>query len=573
MKFLWTVCLLLAAHSAFALPHSPGAGGLQITYGPHGIERLVYGGAVLIDQTRWPDSSFHIWHMSATDLAGRDLTKKLGWGENNQGRRWDATTKSWIYSFEWGEIRTQFTQRGDQLDVTVVIANRPGSGVIFQGATVYPLTVNRTSAESATSTPGMHWTDGINGPEILAAPVSGGQLVVSSGETKQALWLGLGRLKVAQGDRTEAVVSSCLPDGVRDTGGGLKRTAVSPGQTMTTKMTVRFVPAGTDAFRAAPEALAGFRSRWPQRLHFSDRRLIGTVYLASAGSGDKSHRSGTSSNPRRFLAGADVDMRNPGGLERFQAGILGTAANVVQNLHRMGGQGAITWDIEGQEYPPDTSYVCSPDQIARVAPEMETIVTPQSSARYAGMKLDDAYFRMIRDAGFRVGVCVRPQRFLLKADGSAGQMTLPDAEAVQELIRKMRYAHDRWGATLFYMDSTVRADHSPFTSEMLEAAAAAMPGSLLIPEESTFRSFRTTAPFASFLFHGDLGTSSEVRALYPEAFSVNLVNDVDPVQLLLHHKDLVNEVRGGDILMIHADYWQTNDAAVTQIYQEAHRQH
>ena len=74
-----------------------------------------------------------------------------------------------------------------------------------------------------------------------------------------------------------------------------------------------------------------------------------------------------------------------------------------------------------------------------------------------GMKLDDAYFKIMTDAKFRVGVCVRPQHFVLREDGSAQQVNLEKDAIEPELIRKMKFAHDRWGATLFYVDSMVDA--------------------------------------------------------------------------------------------------------------------
>ena len=83
--------------------------------------------------------------------------------------------------------------------------------------------------------------------------------------------------------------------------------------------------------------------------------------------------------------------------------------------------------------------------------------------------------------------------------------------------------------------------------------------------------YRATAPFQTFLFHGDLGTPRWLHELYPESFSVNLVNDVDPAKLAASHSALVDSVREGDVLMVHADYWQANNESVISIYREAGR--
>ncbi len=568
MKGLWLGGMFVLCPPSFSVPRTPQTAHLQIDYGPQGMQRLSFAGQVLLDTAHAPDAAFHIWHMSLTDSSG--LPKKgaeFGWGENNRGRTWDATTRSWIYTFIWGEIRTQYVQHGDTLDVLTTVSNRATSGATFRGATIYPLTLSDAGQSKPASAVASQWVDGVNEPDVITAMLGRTQTVLSSVEAKQPLWLGSQPTKAGG---VAMIVSSALPDGVQAAEGTANGLAVPPGQSASTHILFRFAAAGSDPSRAAPEAYTAFRARWPQRLNWPDRRAIGTVYLASAGSGDASHRAGTSMDPRRFLAAADVDLRGPVGLQQFQAGVLGEAETIVQNLRKMNGQGAITWDIEGQEYPPNTSYVCSPEQIAVAAPEMETVIADAQS-KYAGLKLDDAYFKIIRSAGFRVGVCVRPQRFAIRPDGTANQTILPDAQAVQELIRKMRYAHDRWGATLFYLDSTVRADGSPMSSESLETAAAALPDSLLIPEHSSERSFRAVAAFATFLFHGDLGTSRDVRAVYPRAFSANLVNDANPLALAADRQRLVDAVRSGDILMMHADYWQANDSAIVSIYQEAKR--
>jgi hypothetical protein len=122
------------------------------------------------------------------------------------------------------------------------------------------------------------------------------------------------------------------------------------------------------------------------------------------------------------------------------------------------------------------------------------------------MKLDDAYFKIMRDAGYRVGVCIRPQHFAINADGTAAQSYLPDAQVEVEMLGKMQYAHKRWGTTLFYVDSSVDANGGNLDPSIFQALAAALPDSLIMPEESTPKYYAYTAPFESFIFHTDLGT-------------------------------------------------------------------
>jgi hypothetical protein len=349
---------------------------------------------------------------------------------------------------------------------------------------------------------------------------------------------------------------------------------VRPGQTDTYTVSLRFAPSGTPTSELAADAFKNWAKTWPPQLDWKDRRAIGTAYLASspgAVNGNVNRPGGYANNPRRYFRDGDAndfDVNTASGLAKFQRKVLRQAIANVVNAQQMHAQGVVTWDIEGEEYPQPTSYVCAPDQIAKLAPEMESIVTDKSSA-FAGMKLDDAYFKTMTTAGLRVGVCVRPQKFTLKADGTAEQKYLPDSEIVAELVGKIRYAHDRWGATLFYVDSTVEADGGVLDASIFAQVARAFPNSLIIPEESTPKYYAYTAPFLSFIDNGATGTDASIRSYYPKAFNAILVNDVAASVLSDNRLKLTDAVAHGDILMAHADYWQDNDPVIVEIYRSA----
>lgn len=570
LGFLLLVSMCAAAALA-QRAHSRSQGlnsGLVVTYGPHGLERLTYRGQVLENLSQFPKDEFHIWHMQSFNSAGGLLSAgDYGWGESAKDRRWDANSRSWLYTFSWGSIRTSFAQHGDALDIAVTEANRPGSGIVFGGATVFPLVLHMTPSPKSMGNPEL--IDGTEQPGVTAVSFPGGEVVAVAANAQQPMYSGL----AAAGQNSySGVLSTTRPDSLPALAPGElhESNLLPPGTSRTWTLSLRFAVSGRPVWSVAADAYHNWVQRWPQLLHWSDRRLIGTVYLASSPAGDKHLPGGFSANPRRYFNDSTVDVQTPDGVALFQRRVLDKALTVVQNLRRMNAQGAITWDIEGEQFPQDTSYVCAPDEIARAAPEMEALVTDRSSP-YVRMKLDDAYFTIIRKAGFRVGVCVRPQRFTIGADGHAAQTPLPDKEAVAELIRKMQWAHRRWGATLFYVDSAVERDGTAVPAAVIEAAAAAVPDSLVIPEQSTPRMYRVAAPFQTFLFHGDLGTPEWIRKFYPQAFAVNLVNDADPGKLAAHRTDLVDAMRHGDILMVHADEWQINDPEVTRMYREAHR--
>ena len=543
---------------------------LNVVYGSQGVEQLSYKGVGLEDLSQNPSDAFHIWHMKATDLQGNVLSQgQYGWGEINNGRSWNAATHTWTYLFTWGSISVNFAQSGDTLNMVVTTSNAANSGIIFDGATIYPFALHFPQLPlgfGSASNPQLSFNT--TAPSVLIADYGQGEVAATVPNASRPLYSGF--LPASAANTYTAMVSTTTPDGLAVFQPHEDR-PIQPGHTDTATVSLRFAPSGTASSAIAADIYKDWAKAWPPQLSWTDHRIIGTVYLASSPAGDPSQPGGYPNNPRRYFNdsnAADFNVTTPAGLEAFQARILQQAKNNVQNLQRLNAQGAITWDIEGEQFPQPTSYACSPDQIATLAPEMESIVTGQASP-YNGMKLDDAYFKTMRDAGFKVGVCVRPQQFVLSSNGTAQQVYLSDASVEAELLTKMKFAHDRWGATLFYVDSSVETDGAVLSADIFQALGAALPDSLIAPEESTPKHYAYTAPLLSFIFHTDFGTDPTLYNYYPAAFSLNLINDVDPNKLAAYTQQLTNSVSHGDILMVHADYWQANNPVVMQIYQAA----
>ncbi len=545
--------------------------GLQIVFGDRGIQQLKYNNVVLEDSNTFSTDVFHIGHMKMTDTAGNVLAgNQHDWGEVNKSRSWNLATRTWTYRFDWGLVSVQFVQSGDALDLNVTETNQANSGVILDGATIYPFVLHFPRLPEGFVNPRYQQIAlDKTGPSVTVADFGGGEVGSVVADASKPLYSGFLPADGAA-NAYVPVISGTAIDNMAAFFPRADR-PVRPGQSDRFTVSLRFAPSGTPASSLAADAYRDWSKSWPAQLHWSDRRIIGTVYLASSPQGARNQAGGYPNNPRRYFNNSnpnEFDIRSVDGLAVFQRRILQQADSNVQNLRKLNAQGAITWDIEGEQYPQDTSYVCEPDEIAQIAPEMESVISDGSSP-YRGMKLDDAYFKIMRDAGFKVGVCIRPQHFTLQPDGTANQETLPEAQVASELIRKMRYAHERWGATLFYVDSSVTALGFALDASVFQEAAAELPDSLIMPEESTTKDYAYTAPFQSFIFHRDLGTPPNVRNYYPQAFSVNLVNDVDAGTLAKDRTQLTEAVRGGDILMVHADYWQQNNPTVVQMYWDA----
>ncbi len=541
------------------------AQGLQITYGVKGVQSLAFNGVVLENTAAYPADTFHIWHMKATDLAGNLVSNgQYGWGENNNGTSWNAATNTETYSFTWGYIAVQFQTSGNNLDMKVTEVNYAGSGVIFDGAEIFPFALH-FPADPAGFSGYNQYAVTTTGPGVSAADFGSGVVTAVLPNEATPLYTGW---KSAGPATYTPIMTGTAPDGLA-TYLPHKDAPVQPGTSLSYTVSLRFTPEGTAA--NAADAYASFAATYPSQMTWTDKRIIGTAYLATSpvDNGDITQPGGFPTNPRRYFNDPSVDITNSAGLQAFQNRMLAQAASNVANAQNLNAQGVITWDIEGEQYPQTTSYVCSPDQIASVAPEMESAVLNPSSP-YFGQKLDDAYFRTISGAGLRIGLCLRPQSFALGANGTASQSFLSsNAAIIANLETKARYANTRWGATLFYVDSTVDANGGTLDPAIFQQLITDLPSFLFIPEESTPRYYAYTAPFYSFLFHTSLGTPASVYNYYPRAFGANLVNDVSASLLAQYTPQLTQSVADGDILMGHADYWQANNPVLVALYAAA----
>lgn len=178
-----------------------------------------------------------------------------------------------------------------------------------------------------------------------------------------------------------------------------------------------------------------------------------------------------------------------------------------------------------------------------IAPEMEAAA--------------DAYFKIIRDAGFRVGICIRPPIYYpVDKEGELTRWETMDriwgrnwVEEIPEQFRdlyspdeaksvlarlgaKISYAKKRWGATLFYIDTnhfwrprTVKADGGwDWQSKMLNpsiwrALHKRHPDVLLLPEHESLGYWAHTVPFRHPPRYGS-PTPRDVRAAYPRSMSL-----------------------------------------------------
>jgi hypothetical protein len=328
---------------------------------------------------------------------------------------------------------------------------------------------------------------------------------------------------------------------------------IKPGMSKAFDVSLRFGPAGARVEDLSGDVLERYAKKYPFQVNWTDRRPIGAIFLASSG-------INVTTNPRRWaLNEGKLDITTDQGKAAFREALLKLADNSIKVLKDVNAQGMITWDPEGQEFL-GSCYYGDPRLTPVLAPETE-------SKDDRGISAIDEYFDKFRRAGLKVGLCLRPQQITM-VDGKPAQGAANNQQAAQVLKDKLAYAQERWGCTLFYIDSTVAVTANSLDPDVFKAVADAYPDVLLIPENESMRYFAYSAPLNSYVHHKVPSTPAGVRMVYPKAFSVLMAPDGDRPE---DHDALVAAVRRGDILLFNG--WYNNDGVVKikKIDEEANR--
>lgn len=298
---------------------------------------------------------------------------------------------------------------------------------------------------------------------------------------------------------------------------------IYPGGTDTYHLSLRFGPEGSKATDLAKDVYERYRAAVPMELNWPDRRPIAALFLSSSA-------MNLPGNPRGWLMDKELDVRSDEGKAKLKEKLLAFADGSITEMKKCDAQGCIIWDCEGQEFPHAMSYLGDPRSLP---PEIDPVI--------------DEVFKKFKDAGFKVGICVRPQLPVRRMyDNRYEQMDVKDIEA--NLKTKIEAAKKRWGCTLFYVDSNIEDDAK---GRVVHSAAIyrnlmkAFPDTLFIPEHEAARHFAYAAPYNETR-GGYFNTRPEFRAVYPNAFSVLYVAD-GPLDE--HREELIQAVRQGDILL------------------------
>lgn len=435
-------------------------------------------------------------------------------------RETDSAGRRLALTYPWGEVLCLFDPGPDRLRITIEVTNTGQAVLAELGMTLGQMKFPRTPAGWVPHMP--YRAFNLGGPTAILADAGEAAVAVCNEDVGRPLLLGwAGRQSTTQ----RPLILGTASDWMQALLNPMMARPIAPGVRDRFEISLRFAPGGTPIEKLAGDLFARFAEAHPFRLQWKDRRPIGAVHLSS--SNLKAEK-----NPRGWFNEKAADFLSEEGRKTFRERLLARARETVGILKDLGAQGAITWDVEGQEYPHAISYLGDPRSLP---PEMEPVA--------------DEYFKVFSEAGLRTGVTLRPQLPVRSAYGE-GVRQIESADPFETLDAKLSHAKKRWGCSLFYVDSN-GDPNVPFPAEIFSRLAAKHPDVLLIPEHENPEYYASTAPYRCYGNLKQRGTPPEVRRIYPQAFCAVAVAHADPRPDLA---SFVEDVRRGDILIVNAWY-------------------
>jgi len=499
-------------------------------------------------------------------------------------------------TYSWGSATTQYRATGNKLTMTVTVHNT--SSQTIKRYWMFPLAIQFPATPANTSKNMMF---NIDSPSSVWWNYSGGTVDLVNEDVLSPLALGFWQAENPAGARWLVSLNVDPTQSINPNWPAVNR-PIAAGATDTFTTSLRFGPPGATEMQLAGDIYARFAATYPRTVTApSPRKPLARLSF------NGSFRPTYAKNPRGWLNDPTIDVTTPQGIANFQAKLLAAADAAVFEMIRVGAGGGIIWDIEGQQL--DQSFIGDPSQAEALAPELVGVL--------------DTFVARFKNAGFPIGFAIRPQAFTVQrgtinisgnkvtwvsgaqfspawvqqayggvitirnsnykitsvssptsltlAANPGNAMGVPYMYGLETntgnpyavLQAKVKYASQRWGATLFYVDSSVDSNDNITPAVVYQQLAQAFPGTRYFPEWMTPRAYAYTYGFLDST-NGVTAPGSMARNLYPNA--AGLIRVPQDGQINTIQNTLINAVSAGNILLFDGWYRHSGNDVVSLIY-------
>ncbi len=501
----------------------------------------------------------------------------------------EAQTVTRVY--DWGELRVRHTLEDDVLRLRMFVENRTERPIADFRISLLDLALSKVPE------PGKRRKDNVRStvgkPVAIRAEAGAAQVYACYESIAPPLRFGYG---AAREDTDAGVYPLIVAGGARMQPRGkltIPRRGlphIPPGETLEVEFTLRIAPRETHRPIVLKPFYKNYQEFWSPTLDWPDRRPIGATFLMSEWGKEATQFGIEGTNPRRYWSPLTdtVDVFSPHGRDILRRALTSLARGTVDALTKMGAQGAILWNLEGAFHA--TGFVGDPRMLPIISPELDD-----------GM---DDYFRILREAGFRVGCTIRHPQLQWRGNkwtqgvGNANPERDPLHDnfhkqipahtpwwqvypIAERLSRKIGYAKTRWGATIFYYDTSVvrhmygGTNQKSFMSEphahIYRKIREDHPDVLIIPEIT-----KQTASLSQVAPYGQTGFGrvrpmkgdDYTRDIFPHYFGFHYIHDTggDPCVPRLQR---INEIVWGEILACDGWSFGPKQAMIAEYYRHA----
>lgn len=281
-------------------------------------------------------------------------------------------------------------------------------------------------------------------------------------------------------------------------------------------------------------------------------------------------------NPRGWFGITSYNTGTSAGVTALTSAFMTQAAQMVINIGPKSGSqgmpggssGILVWDITGQQYRQgDVEYLGHPSYVGTFAPEMDGTGPGQSGS---GHGIADQFFAYFTARGYRVGCCLRATPLNIASQAASasvggspyiqGLAYTDNTAAYNDLNNEINFCKNRWGCTIFYVDS-----NPPNLYPVFQELQLAHPDCLIAPESADYNDLVTWAydcpyqhgKFVSGVRNG-ITTPGYTLQVYPQAQClVDMADCYEPPRsgtTLVNVADLMDAIKAGTICLYRA-WW------------------